>query len=72
MQALQKTTLAHRQVMELRKTARQAMKDAVAKATELRQAQNKAAELGAEVDRLTGLVTSAESDKQKEIGRAHV
>ena len=41
------------------------MAEAEAKPTELKQSQAKMAELEAEVTRLTGLVTSANSDKQR-------
>ena len=67
LQALQKTTIAHKQVMELRKTTRLAVRAAETKAAELTQAQKRAVELEAEVARLTGLVASANSDKQKAV-----
>lgn len=65
MQAIQKNNVTHRRVLELRKTTRQAMTEAEAKAAELKQSQAKTAELEAEVTRLSGLVASANSDKQR-------
>ena len=67
LQAIQKSTIAHRQVMELRKKTRQAIKEAEAKATELTQSQQRTADLEAEVTRLTGLVASADGDKQRAV-----
>ncbi|XP_028065856.1 uncharacterized protein LOC114268821 [Camellia sinensis] len=63
--AMQKSQIAHKRVLELRKTARQAMAEVEAKTTELKDSQQRTAELKAEVARLTGLVTSANADKQK-------
>lgn len=65
MQAIQKNTIAHKQIMELRKTTRHAIRDAEARAAELALSKQRSAELEAEVARLTGLVTSTESDKQR-------
>ena len=65
LQAIQKNNIAHKRVLELRRTTREAMAEAEAKTTELRQSQAKMAELEAEITRLTGLVTSANSDKQR-------
>ncbi|GMP66493.1 hypothetical protein CsSME_00026835 [Camellia sinensis var. sinensis] len=60
-----KSQIAHQKVLELRKTTRQALAEVEAKATELKESHQKTAELEAEVARLSGLVTSAEVDKQK-------
>ncbi|GMP85516.1 hypothetical protein CsSME_00038635 [Camellia sinensis var. sinensis] len=63
--AIQKNNIAHKKVLELRKTTRQAMADAEAKTAELEQAKKQIAELQSENGRLTGLVSSAEAEKQK-------
>ncbi|GMP81038.1 hypothetical protein CsSME_00035888 [Camellia sinensis var. sinensis] len=63
--AIQKNHIAHKRVLELRKTTRQAMAEANEKAAELKVSQQKVAELETEVARLTGLVTSVDADKQK-------
>lgn len=60
-QAIQKNSIAHKKVLELRKTTRQVMAEAEAKATELEQAKKQLAELQFENGRLTGLVSSAEA-----------
>ena len=62
---MQKGQIAHKKVLELRNTARQAMAEVEAKTTELKESYQKTAELEAEVARLPGLVTSADVDKQK-------
>ncbi|CAL5389740.1 unnamed protein product [Camellia sinensis] len=62
---MQKGQIAHKKVLELRNTARQAMAKVEAKTTELKESYQKTAELETEVARLTGLVTSADADKQK-------
>lgn len=64
-QALQKNNVTYRKVQELRKTTRQAMAEAEAKAAELLQAEKRMAELEAENGRLADLVNSAEAEKQK-------
>ncbi|XP_028106496.1 paramyosin-like [Camellia sinensis] len=63
--AIQKNHIAHKRVLELRKTTRQAMAKADAKSAESKECQQKTAELEAEVTRLTRLVTLANTDKQK-------
>ncbi|XP_028122413.1 uncharacterized protein LOC114319591 [Camellia sinensis] len=63
--AIQKNHIAHKRVLELQKTTRQAMVEANEKAAELKASQQKVAELETEVARLTGLVTSVDADKQK-------
>ncbi|XP_028069734.1 uncharacterized protein LOC114272268 [Camellia sinensis] len=63
--AIQKSQIAHKRVLELRKIARQAMAEAEEKTTKLKESKQKTAELKAEVARLTGLVTSANAEKQK-------
>ncbi|GMP86044.1 hypothetical protein CsSME_00038987 [Camellia sinensis var. sinensis] len=63
--AIQKNNIAHKKVLELRKTTRQAMADAEAKTAELEQAKKQIAELQSKNGRLTGLVSSAEAEKQK-------
>ncbi|XP_028101442.1 nucleoporin nup211-like [Camellia sinensis] len=63
--ALQKNNVTYRKVQELRKTTRQAMAEAEAKAAELLQAEKRMAELEAENGRLADLVNSAEAEKQK-------
>ncbi|XP_028082365.1 uncharacterized protein LOC114283686 [Camellia sinensis] len=62
---IQKNNITHERVLELRKTTRQAMAEAEAKTAELNQSQQRTAELEAEITRLTGLVTSADTDKQR-------
>ncbi|XP_028108938.1 uncharacterized protein LOC114307724 [Camellia sinensis] len=63
--AIQKNNIAHKKVLELRKTTRHAMADAEAKTAELENAKKRIAELQFENGRLTGLVSSAEAEKQK-------
>ncbi|XP_028082999.1 RAB6-interacting golgin-like [Camellia sinensis] len=63
--SLQKSQIAHQKVLELRKTARQAMTEVEERTTELKESRQKTTELVAEVARLSELVTSAEADKQK-------
>ncbi|GMP46613.1 hypothetical protein CsSME_00014694 [Camellia sinensis var. sinensis] len=63
--AMQKNHIAHKRVLELRKTARQAMTEVIEKTTELEEARKQIAELKTKNGRLTGLVNSAEADKQK-------
>lgn len=65
MQAMQKNQIAHKRVLELRKTTRQAVAEADQKTVELNEAKQKMTELQSEVARLTGLVDLAEVDKQK-------
>ena len=65
MQAIQKNNIAHKKVLELRKTTRHAMADGEAKIAELEHAKKQIAELQFENGRLTGLVSSAEAKKQK-------
>ena len=60
---MQKSHIAHKRVLELRKTARQAMAEVEEKTTELKESKQKTAELEAEVARLTGLVPSATAEK---------
>ncbi|XP_028077593.1 uncharacterized protein LOC114279539 [Camellia sinensis] len=63
--ALQKNNITYKKVQELRKTTRQAMAEAEAKAAELEEAERKMTELQAENGRLADLVSSAEAEKQK-------
>ncbi|XP_028068070.1 uncharacterized protein LOC114270697 [Camellia sinensis] len=65
--AIQKNHIAHKRVLELRKATRQAMAEAEAKTAKLEASQQKTAELEAKVTRLTGLVTSANADKQRSL-----
>ena len=65
LQSLQKSQIAHQKVLELRKTTRQALAEVETKTTELKESHQKTAEQKVEVARLSGLVTSAEADKQK-------
>ncbi|XP_028067670.1 ankyrin repeat domain-containing protein 6-like [Camellia sinensis] len=65
LQAIQKNNLAHKKVLELQKTTRQAVAEAEAKTAQLEQAKKQIAELQLENGRLTGLVSSAEAEKQK-------
>ncbi|GMP60700.1 hypothetical protein CsSME_00023454 [Camellia sinensis var. sinensis] len=58
-----KNNIAHKKVLELRKTTRQAMANVEAKTAELEQAKKLIAELQSENGRLTGLVSSAEAKK---------
>ncbi|XP_028079186.1 uncharacterized protein LOC114280968 [Camellia sinensis] len=62
--AMQNNHIAHKRVLELRKTTRQAMAKVTKKTAELEQARKQIAELQTENGRLTGL-GSAEADKQK-------
>ncbi|XP_028096975.1 uncharacterized protein LOC114296834 [Camellia sinensis] len=62
--AMQKNHIAHKRVLELRKTTRQAVAEANAKTTELEESKKQVAELQTEMARLTGLVSSAEADKK--------
>ena len=64
-QALQKNNITYKKVKELRKTTRQAMAEAEAKAAELEEAEKRMAELQAENGRLADLVSSAEAERQK-------
>ncbi|XP_028068579.1 uncharacterized protein LOC114271167 [Camellia sinensis] len=63
--ALQKNNITYKKVQELRKTTRQAMAEAEAKAAELEEAERKMTELQAENGRLADLVSSAEAERQK-------
>ncbi|XP_028068433.1 uncharacterized protein LOC114271009 [Camellia sinensis] len=63
--ALQKNNITYKKVQELRKTTRQAMAEAEAKAVELEEAEKRMAELQAENGRLADLVSSAEVERQK-------
>ncbi|KAF5933542.1 hypothetical protein HYC85_029713 [Camellia sinensis] len=63
--AMQENHIAHKRVLELRKTARSAVADASAKSAELNEAKQRMAKLKSENARLTGLVNAAEADKQK-------
>ncbi|CAL5442359.1 unnamed protein product [Camellia sinensis] len=63
--AIQKNQITHKKVLELRKVTRQAAAEAEAKSAELEQARKEMAELRGEVGRLTGMVSSAEAEKQK-------
>ena len=62
---MQKNQIAHKRLLELCKTTRQALAEADKKTVELNEAKQKMAELQSDVARLTGLVNSAEADKQK-------
>ncbi|XP_028076230.1 uncharacterized protein LOC114278404 [Camellia sinensis] len=62
---MQKNQIAHKLVLELCKTTRQALAEAEKKTVELNEAKQQMAELQSEVARLTGLVDLAEVDKQK-------
>ncbi|KAF5943684.1 hypothetical protein HYC85_017761 [Camellia sinensis] len=63
--AIQKNHIAHKRVLELRKTTRQAMAKANAKNTVLEESKKKIAELQTEMACLNGLVSSAEANKRK-------
>ncbi|XP_028057494.1 uncharacterized protein LOC114261421 [Camellia sinensis] len=63
--AMQKNQIAHKRVLELRKTTRQALAEAEQKTAELNEAKQKMVELEFEVARLTGVVNTAEVEKQK-------
>ncbi|CAL5431935.1 unnamed protein product [Camellia sinensis] len=63
--AIQKNHITHKRVLELRKTTRQAMVEVNEKTVELKKSQQKMVKLETEVAQLTGLVTSADADKQK-------
>ena len=65
MQAMQKNQIAHKRVLELRKTTRQALAEADKKTAELNKAKQKMVELQSEIARLTGVVNIAEVEKQK-------
>ncbi|GMP60529.1 hypothetical protein CsSME_00023356 [Camellia sinensis var. sinensis] len=65
--AIQKSHIAHKRVLELRKTTRQALAEVTEKTAELEQARQQIAELKFENDHLTGLVSSAEAEKQKAV-----
>ncbi|GMP52527.1 hypothetical protein CsSME_00018301 [Camellia sinensis var. sinensis] len=67
--AMQKNHVAHKCVLELRKTTRLAVTEANSKTTKLNEAKQKMAELESEVAQLTGLVNSAEADKQKALAK---
>ena len=62
---MQKSHIAHKRVLELRKTTRQALAEVTEKTAELEEAREQLAELKSENGRLTGLVSSAEAEKQK-------
>jgi len=62
---MQKNHVAHKRVLELRKTTRLVVAEADSKTIELNEAKQKMAELESEVARLTGLVNLDEADKQK-------
>ncbi|XP_028061123.1 uncharacterized protein LOC114264643 [Camellia sinensis] len=63
--AIQKNNIAHKKVLELRRTTTQVMADAEAKTAELERTKKQIAELQFENGHLTGLVSSAEAEKQK-------
>ncbi|THG11146.1 hypothetical protein TEA_016389 [Camellia sinensis var. sinensis] len=63
--AIQKNHIALKRVLELQKTTRQAMAEVTEKTAELEEARKQLAELRTENGCLTGLVSSAEADKQK-------
>ncbi|XP_028112493.1 L-ascorbate oxidase homolog, partial [Camellia sinensis] len=65
--AMQKSHIAHKRVLELRKTTRQSLAEVTEKTAELEQARLQIAELKVENGRLTGLVSSAEAEKQKAV-----
>ncbi|GMP62827.1 hypothetical protein CsSME_00024783 [Camellia sinensis var. sinensis] len=65
MLAMQKSHITHKRVLELRKTARQAMAEVTEKTAELEEARKQIAELNSENGHLAGLVSSAEAEKQK-------
>ncbi|GMP70339.1 hypothetical protein CsSME_00029225 [Camellia sinensis var. sinensis] len=62
---MQKNHVAHKRVLELCKTTRQAVAEANSKTTELNEAKQKMTELESEVARLTEMVSSAKANKQK-------
>lgn len=64
---MQKSQIAHKKVLELRKTARQAMAEVEEKTTELEVARKQLAELKSENGRLTGVVSSAEAERLKAV-----
>ncbi|XP_028076415.1 uncharacterized protein LOC114278547 [Camellia sinensis] len=63
--AIQKNYNTHKKVLELRKTTRQAVAEAEVKSAEVEDIKKQMAELQAENSRLTGLVSSAEAERQK-------
>ncbi|KAI8024664.1 Nuclear pore complex protein NUP107 [Camellia lanceoleosa] len=63
--AIQKNNITHRKVLELRRNTREAMREAEAKTAELEEARKQLAELRSENGRLTGLVSSADAEKQR-------
>ncbi|GMP23295.1 hypothetical protein CsSME_00000946 [Camellia sinensis var. sinensis] len=63
--AMQKSHIAHKRVLELRKSARQAMAEVTEKTAELEEARKQIAELNSENGHLVGLVSSAKAEKQK-------
>lgn len=64
---MQKSHIAHKRVLELRKTTRQALAEVTEKSAELEQARQQIAELKSENGRLTGLVSLAKAEKQKAV-----
>ncbi|XP_028060858.1 adoMet-dependent rRNA methyltransferase SPB1-like [Camellia sinensis] len=64
-QAIQKNYNTHKKVLELRQTARDAVAEAEVKSAEVEKIKKQMAELQAENSRLTGLVSSAEAERQK-------
>ena len=62
---MQKNHIAHKRVLELRKTTWLTVADANARTAELQEVKEKMTGLDSEVARLTELVNSAEADKQK-------
>ncbi|GMP50759.1 hypothetical protein CsSME_00017244 [Camellia sinensis var. sinensis] len=63
--AIQKNYNTHKKVLELRKTTREAVAEAEMKSAEVEDIKKQMAELQAENSRLTGLVSSAEAERQK-------
>ncbi|XP_028074191.1 leucine-rich repeat-containing protein 45-like [Camellia sinensis] len=61
----EKSHIAHKRVLELRKTTRQALAEVIEKTVELEEARKQLAELKSENGRLAGLVSVAEVEKQK-------
>ncbi|GMP71369.1 hypothetical protein CsSME_00029807 [Camellia sinensis var. sinensis] len=69
---MQKNHVAHKCVLELRKTTRLAVAEANTKTAELDEARQKMTELESKTTRLTGPVNSAEVDKQKALAERKV
>ncbi|XP_028085780.1 uncharacterized protein LOC114286755 [Camellia sinensis] len=63
--AIQKNYNTHKKVLELRQTTRDAVAEAELKSAEVENIKKQMAELQAENSRLTGLVSSAEAERQK-------